>query len=159
MSYIEALEKRFLELKRLCIDIFQIDISDIKLSINLKGKAAGKYYPSKREIHLNRYLLATHPFDMLNKILIHEIAHHIAYLLHGKKIKPHGTEWKNICKKLGYEPEVYHNLPVQKSRELRRFKYRCGCSNHLITSIRHNRIQKGIAYFCKKCKKRLEISN
>lgn len=151
----KLIEETLYILNRKSIHLFSLDISDLNIKTDLKGKAAGKYYPSKKLINLNYHLLSSHTDEMLNRILPHEIAHHICYTLYGDKAKPHGKEWKDICIKLGYTPETYHRLPTSKCKELKKYPYRCGCSNHLITSIRHNRIQKGVAYFCKRCNKKL----
>ena len=41
------------------------------------------------------------------------------------------------------------------TRHLTRYAYRCGCREHALTSIRHNRILAGQVYYCRACGKAL----
>lgn len=149
------LYSKLLELNNRSIELFGVDLTGIKIKCELKGIAAGKYYPKRDLINLNRDLIQQYPDEMINNILCHEVAHHITYKLYGGRVKPHGKEWKEICGSIGGVPEIYHSLPTTKVKKFKRYRYICECGEHLLTSIRHNRIQKGVAYFCKKCKKKL----
>jgi SprT protein len=41
-------------------------------------------------------------------------------------------------------------------RSTRRHAYTCGCATHQLSSVRHNRIQQGLAsYFCRTCRGKL----
>jgi SprT protein len=41
-------------------------------------------------------------------------------------------------------------LPLRRQR---RFTYRCGCQTHQLSTVRHNRVQRGEAiYLCRQCR-------
>ncbi|MCW8944600.1 MAG: hypothetical protein OQL27_07480, partial [Sedimenticola sp.] len=54
-----------------------------------------------------------------------------------------------------------HSYDVSRSsrRSLKRFSYQCECRTHELTSIRHNRVLKGLRYHCVNCKQPLEQSS
>jgi len=82
-----------------CIHLSQKFTFKFRLSSNRKTKAGDyKYLPGPENHHisvnkdLNKYaFLITY---------IHEIAHLVAYEKFGRKIDPHGAEWKSTFKKL-----------------------------------------------------------
>ncbi|MCX8084226.1 MAG: SprT-like domain-containing protein [Calditerrivibrio sp.] len=155
----KILEHKILEICRSVQRLFGFWLLDeVVINFNLKGRSAGKYIPARSEIRLNAELLERYPEIVANDILIHEVAHHIVFRLYKKSVKPHGAEWKEICRKLDYEPRVYHDLPVKNSKVFKRdYIYGCKCMQYRFTSIRHNKAQRGIVYYCKKCQNRLRF--
>jgi len=128
----------------------------VEIRFDLRGTAAGMVlFPQGKPpvIRYNPILLQHNRHDFLTQTLPHEVAHLIARTLHGKAIRPHGQEWKNVMRFFGADTLRCHNyatddIPVRK---LRRFPYTCGCQQHQLTTIRHNRIQKGLTYRCRQC--------
>ncbi len=106
--------------------------------------------------------------DMLNNTLPHEVAHCIAPVLynpwkHGNDTKNgwgHGRAWKDTMRLLGLEPTRCHQYNTDgvttrnKSKLTREFVYKCGCREHNLTKIMHNRFQLGqyTRLHCKSCK-------
>jgi SprT protein len=127
-----------------------------EIRFDLRGTAAGMVlFPHNNPpvIRYNPILLQHNRHAFLSQTLPHEVAHLVARSLHGKSIRPHGLEWKAIMHFFGADTLRCHsyateNIPV---RRLRRFPYACGCRQHQLTSIRHNRIQKGLTYRCRQC--------
>ncbi len=133
-------------------------IPEIEIRFDLNGRSAGMYCSRIRQrwIRYNPYLFAKYFEDNLEYTVPHEVAHYLADILFGhRKIAPHGEEWQAMMKLLGYEPSTTHrfNLEGVPVRKQRRHLYRCGCRNHLLSTTRHNRIQREQRrhYVCKSC--------
>jgi SprT protein len=104
-------------------------------------------------IRYNPILLQHNRQEFLTQTLPHEVAHVIARKLYGRSIRPHGNEWKEVMQFFGADSLRCHNYATENVpvRKLRRFTYTCGCQQHQLTTIRHNRIQKGLTYRCRQC--------
>lgn len=131
-----------------------------EVRLDLRGRAAGQAVFARRSwrchIRLNAALLASHPEEMLAETVPHEVAHVAIYRLYGAKAKPHGREWKALMQAFGVDASPCHAMPVAPSRQLKRFRYLCGCDEPAwLTSIRHKRAQAGTAYVCRVCHQRL----
>jgi SprT protein len=72
---------------------------------NRLTSALGRCTPRTGSIRLNPKLLEA-PREMLREVLCHEAAHVAAWLLHGRRARPHGREWKDLMRVAGYEPRV-----------------------------------------------------
>ncbi|MCW9012870.1 MAG: SprT-like domain-containing protein [Gammaproteobacteria bacterium] len=138
-------------------NIHRINVPSIPVKFDLKGRASGMYMVRgrKRFIRYNPYLFARYFDDNLSTTVPHEVAHYVSDVLFGlKNIKPHGKEWQQLMLSLGVKPEVtgnydLHGIPVRRQK---RFNYQCGCQQHQLTTVRHNKIQAGKArYFCRQC--------
>ncbi len=71
--------------------------------------------------NLNKYAFAV--------TLLHELAHHITFLKYGRKVAPHGQEWKEVYKGLFYQHFVNQNIfPIQVEQAL------IGYFNHTFAS-------------------------
>jgi SprT protein len=135
---------------------YGISVPTVEIHFDLRGTAAGMVlFPHGKApvIRYNSILLQHNRHDFLTQTLPHEVAHLIARTLHGKSIRPHGHEWKTVMLFFGADTLRCHNyatddVPVRK---LRRFPYTCGCQQHQLTTIRHNRILKGLTYRCRQC--------
>jgi len=136
---------------------YDINLSEIEINFDLKGRAAGMYHRRKQErgIRYNPYLFAKYFDDNLTNTIPHEVAHYVADVLFGMgKIKPHGKEWRAIMRDFDVKPLVtgsydLSGIPVRKQR---RFDYQCDCAKHQLSTVRHNKIQKGkTRYYCQGC--------
>src|SRR5699024_4629035 len=135
------------------------------LRLDLRGRAAGQAVLSHRRgecdaIRLNAQLLATHPQEMIEVTVPHEVAHvaiHRCHNLSGAgRVRPHGPEWKALMAAFGVSAATCHNLPAAPTRRLRRFPYACGCAEIVwLTSIRHRRAKNGTVYLCRRCGEQL----
>jgi SprT protein len=103
-------------------------------------------YPSWR-IELNPRLLAFE--EQVERTLKHELAHLIAYHnAGGRRIEPHGAEWRHACALLGIPGEkACHNLPFPRARRQRKHTYQCPSCRILVHRVR--RFSRGTA--CLRC--------
>jgi SprT protein len=141
--------------------LLECELPPLPVAFDLKGRAAGMYRVrnEQRQIRYNPYIFGKYFDDNLANTVPHEVAHYITDMLHGiRNVRPHGTEWQAVMHKLGAEPSVtcHYNLEGIPLRRQRRFSYRCACSSHTISTVRHNRVQRGFGnYVCKRCCKPL----
>lgn len=130
----------------------------IPVRFDLNGRAAGMYKvrDNNREIRYNPYVFARYFADNLATTVPHEVAHYVVDLMYGAtRVRPHGIEWQQVMLALGVEPSVTgrYDLSGMPVRRQKRHSYRCACMTHQISTVRHNKIQRGSAhYHCRKCK-------
>lgn len=135
---------------------FRTPIPQPVIRFDLRGRTAGQiriHEAQTWEIRYNPTLLARNPEDFLAQTLPHEVAHLVAYRLFGRRIRPHGPQWRAVMGFFGASPERCHRYDVSglPARRLRHYEYRCGCRVHRLSSIRHNRIGAGRVYLCRQC--------
>ncbi len=139
-------------------EIYGKKFQPIDVRFDLCGRNAGMYRVQGRQrwIRYNPYIFSRYFDDNLNTTVPHEVAHYITDCLYGlRKIRPHGIEWKSVMRQFGIKPEVTgnYNLEGIPQRKQQRFTYQCDCSQHQISTVRHNRIVKNQAiYYCRHCK-------
>ena len=140
------------ELRAKTKELFSISVRP-EISYDLRGLAAGQANYRKNKIRFNRDLLEKYTREFVEQTVPHEFAHLVTYRKFGRRIKPHGLEWKSVMIAFGVKPARTHSFKVIPSRRLKRFLYRCECPDfsYELTSIRHNRVQRGNLYLCKKC--------
>ncbi len=106
------------------------------------------------QIRYNLAMALQQPEAFLRETVPHEVAHVVTKLLH-PKAKPHGPEWRSLMQYLGVtEPERCHRFTLTKGieRRQRQWFYRCTCREHLLSTTRHNRVQRNRAqYRCRFC--------
>ena len=112
------------------------------VSWNLRMRTtAGRAWWPARAIELNPQL-KEFGSDELWRTLKHELAHLVAYERSGgRRIDPHGEEWRSACADLGIAGEkVFHTLPFKGRRMKRSHTYVCpSCLTalHRVRPIRH----------------------
>jgi len=132
---------------------------------DLRGRAAGQLVyrrvrgrVSQASFRFNLALYDQDPDRFVKEVVPHEVAHLVAYQLHGSAIKPHGQEWKMVMTEIfGLPPTVTHSFAVAPSNR-KAYLYRCACpsTEHRLGIIRHNRIRNGAQrYLCRKCREPL----
>ncbi len=136
-----------------------------EVRFDLRGKSAGQArfeYPrafglvkkASPVIRFNRILMEENPQAFINEVAPHEVAHVVANQLFGRKIKPHGQEWKMIMRSvLKQEPSVTHRFDVSRASP-KSYIYSCECHGltHCLSAIRHNRVQRQqSSYLCRNC--------
>ena len=65
----------------------------------------GRCAPSAGLVRLNPGLLDGAP-EALREVVCHEVAHVATWLLHGRRARAHGPEWKELMRLAGYAPRV-----------------------------------------------------
>lgn len=127
-----------------------------RIAFDLRGRSAGQFRVDSRGhagIRYNPALLARHEADFLAQTVPHEVAHYLAFLRFGRRIRPHGPEWQQLMRDLGADPRRCHEFDVSglTARRMRRHPYHCRCGEHALTSIRHHRVLRGASYVCRAC--------
>lgn len=141
--------------------LLECELPFLPVAFDLKGRAAGMYRVrnEQRQIRYNPYIFGKYFEDNLVNTVPHEVAHYVTDMLYGlRNVRPHGTEWQAVMHKLGAEPSVtcHYDLEGIPLKRQRRFSYRCDCSEHAISTVRHNRVQRGLGnYVCRRCRKPL----
>ena len=147
---------------RCCIQraeqLFEHEFKVPAVTFDLQGRAAGMYRVrnSRRQIRYNPYIFGKYFTDNVANTVPHEVAHYLTDMLYGlRDVRPHGREWQAIMQVLGAEPAVtcQYDLTGVPLRRQRRFSYRCACSLHAVSAVRHNRVQRGQGrYVCRQCR-------
>lgn len=117
-----------------------------------RGSALGRAWPKAHRIGLNGVLLAQpEGWREARDTVAHELAHLAAWRVFGDRA--HGVGWKRVMAALGVAPTRTHALDVRGvPGTQRRWRYRCACATHHITTTRHNRIRQGrMRYHCRHC--------
>lgn len=138
----------------------------IHISYELNSANALGTHIRKDNIHylnFNPELLNELKDTYINEVVTHEYAHacvvhYLGYYKNGKRVMPHGREFKSFCYGFGIDgkatTKIAINSKVTKQRKRRRgYIYVCDCNEYDLSAIRHNRVQKENAvYRCKQCK-------
>jgi len=126
-----------------------------EIRCDIRGQAAGMAYPQTNRLRFNPYFLRHAPQLFLDEVVPHEVAHLLAYTLYGK-VRPHGREWQELMRQVfAVSPSRTHDFSLEPLPS-RRHVYRCGCTEHHLTTIRHNRIRQGVEYRCRHCRQLLK---
>ena len=141
------------------------DLYGKELDINILFKTrmrsrAGFYKASKDLIAINARLHLEN-LDELKSTFLHELAHKIEREIHGKT--NHGKRFKEIATEIGdpQKGKTCHSMntkSIKKKNVYKRFLYGCGCGDIFkLSSIIHNRIEKGRGRYCLKCKETVKF--
>ena len=117
----------------------------VEWNTRLRSTAGYAHYPHWR-IELNPRL---RDFEgQVERTLKHELAHLIAYRRGGRRIEPHGAEWRQACADLGIPGErARHTLPLPRKEVKRNLVYVCPSCQHVARRVK--RFRRPTA--CKKC--------
>jgi SprT protein len=138
---------------------------NIEINLDLKSIRNLGLCEMKRDsfiIHLNRELLFHYKEKYVDEVFTHEYAHAVVKTIFGNRVKPHGKEFKYICSILGIEGKAKTNSFSEFKGNFRKSEYRwvykCDCTEHTLSTKRHNKIKKlGNIYRCTKCKEILHF--
>lgn len=126
-----------------------------------RGRAAGwcKYNPAtlSAELRFNVELLNENPSEW-DDTIIHELAHAIAPRSFGSFIRPHGREWKAVCRALGGTGNTRHSMDVKGHRARRTRVYVYDVRGTLVElgATRHKRLQRREMVYRHTCAGRIE---
>ena len=136
------------------------------------SRSIGLFSISEDKIFLNKHLLIEFGDVYIENVLVHEFCHSVIFKIYphqiniknGKKIMPHGKEFKSVCVLFGNEGKattsLFKNsqfLKNSKRKKQKKYSHSCQCRNHIVSGIKHNRMLKGNNYICKHCKTRLDV--
>ena len=105
-------------------------VDDVSVEFSRRfRRSLGRCWPAQGRIRLGAFLLAGDP-ALLEEVLCHELAHVAAFRLHGRRIRPHGPEWKALLVQVGFEPRVripegHAGLPKLSTAARARYEHRC----------------------------------
>jgi len=89
-----------------------------EVRFNIRNTNGGEAWIGKNLIRLNLTFLVENEEAFIARTVPHEVAHHVAHAVYdskphnGKKVRPHGSEWKEVMGVLGLEPSVKHNYSI-----------------------------------------------
>ncbi len=153
---IRATRGKTRDLLRQAETYYELKLPGVDVKFDLRGQSAGQARIARHGPALIRYnptLLVENGEDFIATTVPHEVAHVIAYLHFGPRIRPHGPEWRSVMAFFGADSSRCHGYDTGRARlrRLSRYLYRCDCREHQLTSIRHNRILRGQRYHCRIC--------
>ena len=119
------------------------------IHMDLKGHQAGQAIPGQWLLRFNPIIAKQDPERFVHEVSAHEVAHLVTYKIW--KTLDHGSDFKKVMEWLQVKANRCHDFKSEPSRIIRRFDYSCSCTNHRLTTIRHNRILKGQSYRCRNC--------
>lgn len=127
------------------------------VAFDVTGKCAGQARYLKHEVSFN-LILARDNSEEFENTVSHEIAHLLTKVLYPNAKQAHGPEFKRVHRWMGGTGNTYHSYDVSgvaKKRKTTTYVYTCGCTEHTVTSIRHNKMKAGALYKCNACKNRI----
>jgi SprT protein len=162
-------EARLRELREQTAELWpDLEMPKIPVTYNLRGRTAGMVRYRKggiRDLRLNSDILnnPNHTDDFIALTIPHEWAHVIQRVKfghkdsYGRRVKPHGSEWQQIMRRLGLKPTRCHSYETTAARRQRSVEYLCqDCEKvYQFTTRRHNKVLSGHSYLCGKCRGKL----
>jgi predicted SprT family Zn-dependent metalloprotease len=85
------------------------DALDISFSMRLR-RSLGRSTPARGRITLH-HALRDAPSALVTEVLCHEAAHVAAFHLYGRRVRPHGEEWRRLVVAAGYTPRTCAEYP------------------------------------------------
>lgn len=85
---------------------------------DLRNTNAGEAWRNRNLIRLNLTFLVENGANFKDRTPGHEVAHLVARAVYdskpmnGKKVRPHGVEWKEVMGVIGQEPSVKHSFDI-----------------------------------------------
>lgn len=139
------------------------------------GVAQRSYFDGGDCIYINSDTVFGKWWDeTLNDTLPHEVCHHVAPIIYNRYFHGpdknrgwgHGRAWKECMIMVGLPPKTCADISDEDSAKLalrtvrRDFGYTCNCPGkvYFLTSILHNRSQRGSHRKCIKCNTRLTFA-
>ncbi len=141
---------------------YRLTLPELDIHFDVTGAAWGYYVRkgAQRWFRFNPQLFALHFDEGLQDTIPHEVAHYVVDRLYPRRrCKPHGPEWREVMATFGIDnPRATHNTSLDglRIRRQQRHSYYCACGEVMLSSTRHNRIQRdGMRYVCRRCQQPL----
>ncbi len=134
-------------------EVFERSFARPLITMKQRGRIAGSARLKPLELRFNPVLYRENEEAFLNEVVPHEVCHLLIWqLFPGERLRPHGREWRALMQSLyGLPGHAKHEFDVSSVRGKTHI-YRCGCREHELSTIRHNRIVRRKAeYRCKDC--------
>ena len=139
---------------------------DFKIEFLYRGTNGGHYKHSTKTVAINIALACLNESNkkhILEDTCAHECIHaaeqqHFTLARNGSRRSVHGWRFYHLGRVIFNKNfERCHNMEVEGVARVhaRPFIYSCNCSEHKITTIRHNKMLKGAQYRCAKCRSSL----
>lgn len=85
-------------------------VDEISITVSNRLKTSlGVAYGARREVRLHRHLAECDP-KLIKEVLCHELAHLVVFERFGRRVRPHGAEWKAFMRAAGYKPRATVSL-------------------------------------------------
>ena len=107
----------------------------------------------KKEIRLSKWYVELNDQTEVKDTILHEIAHALSYVRHGRKGIGHGKLWKDICREIGAIPRACSKEKLNKPKN--HYKYVDTCCG---VTYRMHRLRRNARYSCPKCDERLFLT-
>lgn len=161
-----SLEARVLDQADACYDAAEAHygrpFDRPEVYFDIEGRKGGEYRfhlkEDRHQLRFNRVLLHQEKDHYLSQVIAHEVAHHVATILHGPKVG-HGPEWQSIM------TDVFHKVPDRchvydtTATMPEAFVYVCGCDvKHPFSKAKHAKALRGNTYRCRVCKEKLRFA-
>ncbi len=152
-----------------------VKIPNVKISYSLNSsRTVGIADYRMSTLVLNEGILNEYGDIYINHTVVHEFCHFVVKALYpfgfnsatGKKVMPHGKEFKKVCNAFGIEGKATTGLFNQsktlqaKKETLNRHFVKCSCQLHSVSTRMYNIVRIGKRpKICRKCRTRLEIAS
>ena len=136
----------------------QFELPEIDYS--LRGCVSGQAIASRTMLKFNVPIAIQNVDVYIKQTVPHEVAHLIEFVLYG--CIGHKRNWKTIMSLVfGLQPLRCHSYDTSEYKRNRtKYVYKCNCSEHWISAIRHNRMHNGITtYRCRNCRTPITYTN
>ncbi len=151
------LVSKVMECKTKAEDYYGVEIPVPKVSY-MTGACGGMMVTdllsNEHELRINTVLAEDNLEEYLTNVIPHEMAHLVTHVIYGN-VQSHGREWKGVMSGCyGLRPSRTHNMDVSKvKRTTRKHRYMCGCREHMISTVMHNKISRGqTTRMCRHCR-------
>ena len=163
----ELVESELKKLEKIAKESYCIDLTlgdDYFVEYEILENKLG--YQHCNVLHFDIELLEENPKLYIDNVVRHEFVHLIQREIYGgfAFIQSHGKEFREICRVFGFSKDIsraktkvfndskilQERLSKKTKRKQKRYEYiceKCGTTYQLSTT-RHNRILKGVTYFC-----------
>lgn len=97
---------------------YKQDIRRPEVRFDIRNTNGGEAWIKANRIRYNLTFLVENEKEFLATTVPHEVAHIVAHAVYdrkpmnGKKVRPHGKEWKEVMGVLGVEPRVKHSYDI-----------------------------------------------
>ncbi len=151
-----AVEERVRELLAIAGHELKFSPPRPEIRFDLRGQSAGQARltgKGRGVLRFNPWLLLRHGEDFIGQTVPHEVAHWLIFCLYERRARPHGAEWRKLMAMFEAEPKRCHEYDLADipQRRVANHIYHCGCQEHQLSAVRHNRARKGQTYLCRRC--------
>ena len=142
---------------------FEIPLSlDFKLRGNSAAGVATSVLgdPNKNAISLSKKIIEQMSYTEIRDLIIHEFSHLLCKRLFPKADKPHGRDWKHCVYSLGGTnvSATYNSQHIKLKESDVLAKCKCDPKFRFISKRIADKIEKGGAYICTICHKRIKLA-